>query len=236
MTKKNKVGRPQRYEGEKNVQVSVTIRPRYRQALEIIAKDRQSTLSEAIELAISLLARETKLQQEFYDKEAPYIIDYVRPKIEPIERLYNAIPPMIGVLYKFNKTEKTNTYDEIINRLYEIPDPLLTPLENHIGQTIHELNGKLHYFSPTYLLEAIEEDWKEGISSDITARNIEIVHDFYEEVFLEKFFELNPMISSDANKDEIENYLKNAIPPFNDEEFEEVNLRSALQIYYDQHY
>ena len=234
--KKETRGKPPRYPGEKSERISVLVRPRYRQALDIIAKDRGTTLSEAMELAISILARETKLQQEFYDKEAPHIIDYVRPKIEPVERLYRSIPPMAGVLYKFDITEKTNTYDDIINKLYEIPDPLLTPLQNHIGETIHELNGKLHYFSPVYLSEALEEDWKEGIPSDVTARNIEIVHNFYEEVYLEKFFELNPMISPDSNLDEIKNYLKNATPPFNEDDFEEDSLISVLKEYYDQNY
>lgn len=230
--KKETRGKPPRYPGEKSERISVLVRPRYRQALDIIAKDRGTTLSEAMELAISMLARETKLQYELYDKQAPYIIDYVRPKMEPIERLYFAIPPLSGVLHKFNNVGKTNTYDEILNKLYEIPDPLLTPLENHIGQTIHEMNDKLHYFSALYLEEAIEEDWKEGIPCEETAKNIEIVHNFYEEVYLKALLESNPPINPDASVEEIKDYLDNINDPFENEP----PIINRLKEYYEQNY
>lgn len=229
--KKETRGKPPRYPGEKSERISVLVRPRYRQALDIIAKDRGTTLSEAMELAISKLARESKLEHESFDKDAPYIIDYVRPKTEPIERLYQAIPPLSGVLYKFKLTRKINPYNEILNNLYATPEPLLTPLENHIGQTIHELNGKLQYFSSLYLQEAIAEDWKEGIPYEETARNIEIVHNFYKDVFLEKLLEENPPINPNATKEEITEYLDNIKIPLNDGEW-----ISELRAYYLDNY
>lgn len=232
MSKKKRIGRPQRYDGEKNVQLSVTIRPRYRQALEIIAKERQSTLSEAVELAISKLAREMQLEQDFLDLY--YIIDYVRPKSEPLERLYNAIPPMAGVLHKFKKHNHKNAYNEIMKGLNEKPEPLLTPLESHVENVLAGLDNKLYYFNPTHLQEAIKEDWKEGISSIETNMNIRIVNEFYEKIFLEKFFELNPMISPDADMKDIKEYLDNAVYPFSDKKGDpEKNALSSLCEYYE---
>lgn len=230
MTKKNRVGRPQRYEGEKNVQLSVTIRPRYRQALEIIAKDRNSTLSEAIELAISKLAQETILQQDVYLENAPSIMDYVRSKYEPLERIKFAYLPRHFLFEYFDNAETGNTYNEIMSELENTPGPLLSPYEIHLGEVIYELKEIINPFSSIYLTEAIQEDWKEGIPTEVTQLNIKIVFDFYNEIYIKSFWEKNKKPSPTANNEEIIKFIESCIDPFPDTEA----LLKALYEYREQ--
>lgn len=232
MTDKKKVGRPERYLGEKNVQLSVTIRPRYRQAIEIIAKDRNSTLSEAVEIAISKLARETRLQQDYGDKHAPYIIDYVRNEHEPLDRIFFAYSSRHITLKYFDIVNIDNTYAEIMDKLNDTPGPLLSPFELHLGDIIDNFRDQLDGFNSIYLKEAIAEDWKEGIPSEETEINIKIVLDFYKDIYEEKFWELNAKPIASATKEEMQEYLDNIIEPFSsiDEKLE------ALYQYYEKNY
>lgn len=54
---KRKGGRPPRAPGERMTRLSVVLRPRYRQALEIIARDRRTSLSQALEYLVAVGAR-----------------------------------------------------------------------------------------------------------------------------------------------------------------------------------
>lgn len=220
----NKGGRPRKYDGEKSIRIGALIRPRYKQAIDIIARDRGSTLGEVVELAISKLARESKLQHEHLDKEAPYIIDYVRHPYEPLERIYFSFIPLSKIIYDLtDKTGKT-PYQKIMGRLKETPEPLLSALNIHIGDVIHTLEDELDGlkgFSEPYLLEAIEEDWKEGIPVETTAENIRAVFYFYTEqleYFIEFFEENPPLPPKDADIKTINEYIANIKSPFIDED------------------
>lgn len=61
-TKTGKGGRPSRAPGEKMTRLSVMMRPRFRDALEIIARDRQTSLSQALEYVIAVVARTYKIE------------------------------------------------------------------------------------------------------------------------------------------------------------------------------
>lgn len=81
-TKKDNRGKQPRYEGEESTRLSVLLRPRYRLAIEMIARDRKSTLGEAMELAIVNLAKE-------YSIDGKMLIDYIRPPLESLNRIYD---------------------------------------------------------------------------------------------------------------------------------------------------
>lgn len=228
-------GKPPRYLGEKSERISVLVRPRYRQALDIIAKDRGTTLSEAMELAISKLAREIKLEQDAGDKETPFIIDYVRPPYEPLERIYFAYIRKSKIINAF-RPHQVHPYDEIMNKLTDIPAPLRTPLDNHIGDIIYEIKDDLDGFSTVFLLEAIEEDWKEGIPPEDTQRNIQIVNWFYNEMYFEKFWELNGKPNTNASSSEMKEYLNNMIDPFDHEDLSTEKVLEMLHEYHQQNF
>lgn len=156
-----KVGRPKKYEGEKNVQLSVTIRPRYRQALELIAKSRESTLSEALELAIYELASSFS-----YNDTA--VIDLIRPKDEILKLVYGAISPInfftyislqdkkVGDLtlkdldiqnFKITRAKIDKAVDSHL--LYDLenkPEALLSPLESYIIRILNTHVYKEHLY------------------------------------------------------------------------------------------
>ena len=76
---KNKVGRPERYPGEEQRRLSVMIRPRYKELLELLATLRQTSVSEATEFAVANMARS-------YEVEGKPLLDYVRPSNESHDR------------------------------------------------------------------------------------------------------------------------------------------------------
>lgn len=82
MTKKT--GRPKAYENENSVKMSISLRPRYRQGLELLSKIRQSSLNEALEFALA-----DALSHQHIDEKS--ILDWVRPREEIIEKLLEAI-------------------------------------------------------------------------------------------------------------------------------------------------
>lgn len=102
MTKKTRGGRPPRVLGETSVRVSAAIRPRYKELIERIAKDREVTVSDAIELAIIKYAETTPIISKksgpgglpsgpFGKLKNKNYIDLVRPPYESLYRIYDAI-------------------------------------------------------------------------------------------------------------------------------------------------
>ena len=57
-------GKPKRYEGEDSERISVLVRPRYKKMVEMFAKLRQSTLSEAMEYSIAKAAHSTNINNK----------------------------------------------------------------------------------------------------------------------------------------------------------------------------
>lgn len=170
MNEKAKVGRPQRYEGEKNVQLSVSIRPRYRQALELIAQVRQSTLSEALELAIFKQAEELHIDNQ-------PVIDFVRPENEILEMIYDSLDIS-------NRETQENFRDNVFPP--SKPLSMFTPLERYKAKVMWDLpNGEIggpfdSGFTYDSLSEAVTEAWKTGESAQSTYQKILAVWEYNE--------------------------------------------------------
>ena len=105
--KTNKGGRPQKYPGEDPVRIGALIRPRYKEAIELIARDRSCTLGEAIGFCVAKTAR-----NYFIDKEP--ILDFIRPKYEIMFYLYSAC------LFDFYDPKSPNESYHSINQ-YKTP-------------------------------------------------------------------------------------------------------------------
>lgn len=63
-TENNKVGRPPRAKGESMQRLSVSIRGRYREALELIARHRRTSVSQALEYLIASATRDYEIDGE----------------------------------------------------------------------------------------------------------------------------------------------------------------------------
>lgn len=209
--------------------------------LEIIAKDRNSTLSEAMELAISLLGRSYKIDSDKYSYNAdftPTVADYVRSQYEPLDRIYASIVQEARFYEIFSDDEDDgnlsdfgykSTHDQIMSRLKNTPAPLLSSLERYIGAVIHNLEEETKYFYPDYLLESLEENWKEGISVSESQNQIKTAHEFYLNL-VSATLEKNPPTNPDGSFKEIADYFKNLIEPYGNTEGELTSLHEIYEI------
>lgn len=62
MATKSKGGRPPRAKGEKMHRLSVVVRQKFRESLDLIARDRRTSLSQALEFVIATVARDYDLK------------------------------------------------------------------------------------------------------------------------------------------------------------------------------
>lgn len=160
-TEVNKGGRPSRIEGEKAIKVSAAIRPRYRKALEIIARDRNMTISDAIELAILRLAENYKIDSE-------YVINMVRDENEFIERLYEAIDyPLLALRLRFKTPPKTQIFIDDLLGGFKASDPKAL----FISQILSSLKTKdtiVSFFDPSKLSKVFILEFLEGKTAQET--------------------------------------------------------------------
>lgn len=145
---KNKAGRPSRYKDEQTVRIGAAVRPRYREALELIAKYRNCTLSEAIEFAAAYLANN-------YFIEHKKAIDYVCNRDE----IY------IDCMFCFSvpKTSEESNKQmkgvlEWIDKYNKSPKSLITPQDNFIFTTYEFVMDYLNCKSTYYLAANLHAD------------------------------------------------------------------------------
>ncbi|QMT41389.1 hypothetical protein [Neisseria shayeganii] len=152
---KNKGGRPKTYEGEKNIRVSIAIRPRYRQAIELISKDRNTSLNEVVEFAIAQLAAK-------YEIEGKPVIEYIRPMNEERLRIKNTLIEPQNRTSEYITKKEIDYYSAIM--AYEsLPKGILSPQDKYVMGMLDELGPAVsHYFEIEKLEQAILEDWKIG--------------------------------------------------------------------------
>lgn len=165
MTKQRKQGRPARYEGEEQQRISMKIRPRYRQALELLAEHRGIPLADAVEYFIAKGSRE-------YLVDGKPLLDYVRPSTERINIYWKAI--RYDFIHK-NKARDKGQINELIQNLNDLeakPKSLRTNFDNFYVKVFRKTELSLlafTYFDIDKLQYAISEDWKTGYSIDETS-------------------------------------------------------------------
>lgn len=122
---KNKGGRPPRAPGEKLQRVSLSLKPRLLFGLEIVARDRRTSLSQAAEHLIEQQLREYKVDgrpaSELLDDAAKVMKNYVE-KGDPINHLENADIEQIAS--RMLSTEA--------GRAFFIPPSLQQPAERYL--------------------------------------------------------------------------------------------------------
>lgn len=199
---KNKGGRPQKYPGEDPIRIGALIRPRYKEAIELVARDRGCTLGEAIEFCIAKATRDYAIDDQT-------ILDMVRPKNEILSLLYKAS------FFDFYNPESTDhnfrklglyqasfwshldqmELEDTVEKLNKTPERFRTRLEEYILRVLEtpleitdpsakeffidraktiigkdKVNATFALYSRYFLQEkfilAVEEAWKEGMSSD----------------------------------------------------------------------
>lgn len=190
ITKRTGRGKPPRYKGEKSTRLSVLVRPRYRQILELIAKDRDSTLSEAMEFAIVKLA-------ESYILNGQPVINYFRANDE----LYEIIKDSFE--YTFPANTKIDHLEEEKFRLrfkefysfYEeqknIPEPLRSPFQNYCLEILDHVDAYIYiYFDwDSLLFSAFLEAWRTGVEKETV---ITIINQVISDYGITVPFDLHP--------------------------------------------
>lgn len=159
MAEKRGRGKPKRYEGEDSVRLSVLLRPRYKKLIELVSKDRQSTLSEALEFIIASFG-------SHYLADGKPILDFVRSKYERLAKYYSCTLPF---------TTKGNDvrYGELIrsdylDKLKELPRSTLSKEDLFLIDILDPIYDGMFlgaFYANEYLVQEIKEDWKIGRST-----------------------------------------------------------------------
>jgi len=91
---KKRMGRPPRAEGEKMERLSVVVRHRFREAVELVSMHRRTSASQALEHLISLAAKEYEIEGVPLLTLADRLTEFPDNYVGAIERL-RAIPPSL---------------------------------------------------------------------------------------------------------------------------------------------
>lgn len=149
MATKNKGGRPPRAPGEKMTRLSVMLRPIYREALDLLAREQRTSISQALENLLAQALRSKKIDE--------------KPLLEVAQGMvWNSPDSFSGRLYR------------IRNQPFKTPDEqhgfdVLTILRDDLGP--NELSEMLSYEPPKHLLlDMIDETYKMGSPPDFCAQ------------------------------------------------------------------
>ncbi len=179
MSEKNKGGRPSKYDDEESARIGARIRPRYKELLELIAQHRQTTVSEALELAVAQLGMS-------YLVDNKPMIDFVRPQDESYMIIYNSLN-FDDLLDYFESGGNViipafDSADEEVKKFLDKPSFLLSPFELYLREIL--LSGVMtgigvSIFNISDLFSAIRENWKVGLDSKLTVNYIMAIKEFY---------------------------------------------------------
>lgn len=178
--KKAKTGRPQRYTGEAAKRLSVTMRPRYREAVSLLAQHRGSSISEAMEYLIAMGTRQ-------YILDGKPLLDYLRPKNERYIVLSFKARNWLA-MYQRRKPdmEEESEWLEAEHAKFEkIPKSVRTPFQVYYWDIFNALLNSTPdiwalrcYFNYEQVIAWFQESWKQGYSEEET-------HDFFKAVYKE---------------------------------------------------
>lgn len=158
----------------KSVRISARIAPNYKNGLDLIVRDRQSNLSEVLELAIIRLLN----NYEIDNKKA---MDYVGDSNLLATNLFFDIRM---------KTPTKETISSALDKLYEnlppsdVPLSLVSPKERYKTSIITSLISKDAYISfyPISIILAIETAWNEALPENLVIDTIEMVDLYAKEI------------------------------------------------------
>lgn len=159
MTEKRGRGKPKRYEGEDSARLSVLVRPRYKKLIELVSKDRQSTLSEALEFIIASFG-------SHYLADGKPILDFVRSKYERLARYYSCTLPFFarGIDARYGELVRS----DYLNKLKELPRSTLSKEDLFLIDILDPIYDGMFlgaFFANEYLVQELKEDWKIGRST-----------------------------------------------------------------------
>lgn len=174
--KKNLGGRPPRYEGEDSIRIGAIVRPRYKHVLDLIARDREATIGETIELAIA------KLASAYLIDNRP-AIDYFRPENELYDSIKNCF------IHDFSKENgisadsieelKSNLHelDSHINTQMHLPKLVLSPFQKYCLEILTLIDLDKLAFSDwkSLIAKPFEEAWRTGVDVDSVTTMIDRV-------------------------------------------------------------
>lgn len=163
---KKKVGRPARAKGEKMERLSVVIQKRYRDALELIARDRQTSLSQAIEYVIAVVARDYKIEDETVkdiiagDDTLEKIIWSCLPesKAEDEESKQQLIELANKIAQDFSRTKW--------GKLLDIPESLRSPEEKYIATLFEQFGNEIRASKIADFYDLVSQEYREGAPID----------------------------------------------------------------------
>jgi len=176
--KANKGGRPSRAPGERMTRLSVALRPRYREALELIARDRQTSLSQALEYLIAVGARQ-------YMIEGVAVMDTVTQGDDAVSRIERLTWPDLPdppaearakeEVEKLNQAVLAKFADSRGFRILQMQASLRRPEENYFVEVFEKAGHLLQATPASYdaLLESCIEAYKQGISVDVVVETLE---------------------------------------------------------------
>lgn len=168
---KKKVGRPARAKGEKMERLSVVIQKRYRDALGLIARDRQTSLSQAIEYVIAVVARDYKIEDKtvkdiiagddvletimwsFLPESKAEKEESKREFKENIKKLREVVLSS-GIVETFSKTKLAN--------LLNIPESVRSPEEKYIATLFDRFGDKIGLSKTDNFYDFASQEYRAG--------------------------------------------------------------------------
>lgn len=159
---KKKVGRPARAKGEKMERLSVVIQKRYRDALELIARDRQTSLSQAIEYVIAVVARDYKIEDET-------VKDIIAGE-DTVEKIIWAFLPQSKTEKEESKLQLNLLVDQIIDTvahskwidLLNVPESVRTPEEKYMVSLFEQFGNEIRASRLDDFFDFVSQEYRSG--------------------------------------------------------------------------
>ncbi|WP_313459653.1 hypothetical protein [Achromobacter sp.] len=162
--------------------LSVALRPRYREALELIARDRQTSLSQALEYLIAVGARQYKI-------EGVSVMDTVTQGDDAVSRIERLTWPDLpnpaadavakAEVQKHAQDVLAKFADSRGFRILQMQASLRRPEENYFVEVFEKAGHLLRATPGAYdgLLENCIEAYKQGIPVDVIVETLKRTRD-----------------------------------------------------------
>lgn len=133
---KNKGGRPRRYADEKAERISGAMRPRFKQSLELVAKSRQTTLSQALEFAAAFMAHN-------YQIDGKPVIEYI---VEKNEKLIDVVQCITVSHSSDDIMERFHETSAWLKKIETSPPSLISAEDKFVFDSLQLLSNKLNTY------------------------------------------------------------------------------------------
>lgn len=168
---KKKVGRPARAKGEKMERLSVVIQKRYRDALELIARDRQTSLSQAIEYVIAVVARDYKIEDE--------TVKDIIAGDDTLEKIIWSFLPQSKAEKEESKLQLNLLVDQIIDTvahskwidLLNVPESVRTPEEKYMVSLFEQFGNEIRASRIDDFFDFVSQEYRSGTPIEELEKN-----------------------------------------------------------------